>query len=169
MTVLLYNEYIELSCTNLYSQKDDLLNLPPPHPPGPPPPQFIPFLYTNLCAPKNALLNDPQHTPTMFYSFPLQYLGVSVCTVPTYCVGGEGGGAEIWLTGSGSEEVCSETWLYRRCGGGGVLTVNGKLCPMGYHILSFPLHPTPNRYFACNSQIRMQGDQKGDRLPFATA
>ncbi len=33
----------------------------------------------------------------------------------------------------------------------------------------FPLHPTPNRYFACNSQIRMQGDQKGDRLPFATA
>jgi hypothetical protein len=54
-------------------------------------------------------------------------------------------------------------------GGGGVLTVNGKLCPMGYHILSFPLHPTPNRYFACNSQIRMQGDQKGDRLPFATA
>ena len=32
--------------------------------------------------------------------------------------------------------------------GGGVLTVNGELCPMGYHILSFPLHPTPNRFLS---------------------
>jgi hypothetical protein len=108
VTVVLYNKYIKLSCPNLYAQKDALLNLPPP--PGPPPPQFIQFLYTNLCAPKNALLNDPRHTPTKFYSFSLQYLGVAVCTVPTNCVGGGGeGGAEIWLTGSGSEEVCSET------------------------------------------------------------
>ena len=91
VTVVLYNKYIKLSCTNLYAQKDALLNLPP-HPPGPPPPQFILFLYTNLCAPKNALLNDPRHTPTKFYSFSLQYLGVAVCTVPTYCVGGGEGG-----------------------------------------------------------------------------
>ena len=55
----------------------------------------------------------------------------------TYVLGG--GGAEIWLTGSGSEEVCSEKW---------VLTVNGELCPMGYHILSFTFHPTPNSFLS---------------------
>ena len=141
MTVLLYNEYIELSCTNLYAQKDALLNLPPP--PGPPPPQFIPFLYTNLCAPKNALLNDPQHTPTMFYSFPLQYLGVSVCTVPTYC-GGVGGGVRKY--GWPAAEV--KKFAPRRDStggvGGGGLTVNGKLCPMGYHIYPIlPITPHP--------------------------
>ncbi len=151
MTVVLYNKYIKLNCTNLYAQKDALLN-----PPGPPPPQFIQFLYTNLCAQINALLNDPQHTPTTFYSFPLQYFGVSVCTVPTYCGGGGRGGAEIWLTGSGSEEVCSEKWFYRRWEGGG-LTVNGELCPMGYNILSFPLqwlHPTPIRFLSVQVQYR---------------
>jgi hypothetical protein len=107
VTVVLYNKYIKLSCTNLYCTPFKSLPLPPP--PGPPPPQIIHFLYTNLYAQKDALLNDPRHTPTTFYSFSLQYLGVAVCTVPTNCVGGGEGGAEIWLTGSGSEEVCSET------------------------------------------------------------
>jgi hypothetical protein len=32
--------------------------------------------------------------------------------------------------------------------GGGVLTVNGELCPMGYHILSFTFHPTPNSFLS---------------------
>ena len=82
--------------------------------PGTPQPRFIHFLY-------------------------IQYLGLSVCTVPTYCVGGEGGGAEIWLTGSGSEDLLRDVTL-QEVGGGGVLTVNGKLCPMGYHI--YPILPT---------------------------
>jgi hypothetical protein len=41
VTVVLYNKYIELSCTNLYAQKDALLNLPPPTPPAHPHPNLF--------------------------------------------------------------------------------------------------------------------------------
>jgi len=50
--------------------------------------KYIKLNCTTLYAQKDALLNDPRHTPTTFYSFSLQYLGVAVCTVPTNCVGG---------------------------------------------------------------------------------
>ena len=57
--------------------------------------------------------------------------------------GGGRGGAEIWLTGSGSEDLLRDVTL-QEVGGGGVLTVNGKLCPMGYHIYPIlPITPHP--------------------------